>query len=186
MNSADQGVFPMDTAFKRRWEFEYVDIDHDADTSSDDTLPPNKWIIKGSKHSYNWNAVRTYINGLLSENGVNEDKLMGARFVTAIKDGDTAIVSEDTFRSKVLMYLWEDAARMCRQKTFADGIKTLNNLRNQWEKNGIEVFKPYKLGGNDIPYPKEDITQRAEDDGQEVREDEQKKGTGEGVEKPQG
>ena len=87
MNSADQGVFPLDTAFKRRWEFEYVDIDNGENESSDGK-PPSTWTIVGAKHSYNWNRVRRYINDLLSENDVNEDKLMGARFVTTEKDGD--------------------------------------------------------------------------------------------------
>ena len=160
MNSADQGVFPMDTAFKRRWEFEYVPIDNGWDVSSDGKLSPKEWTIAGTKHEYEWNEVRVYVNNLLSDNGVNEDKLMGAHFVSV--SGSTAsgsplsIVSQDTFKSKVLMYLWEDAARMCRQKTFADAsIKTFSKLLEQWDEKGMEIFNLYKTNGKDAIRPKD-------------------------------
>ena len=155
MNSADQGVFPLDTAFKRRWEFEYIDIDNGEKNASDGQLLPNEWIIAGEKHKYRWNEVRKYINGLLSDNGVNEDKQMGVRFVTvtdAAKEGDPlSVISPETFKSKVLMYLWEDAARMCRQKTFANGIKTFSQLQNEWDNKGIDIF--FKKEGQDAKSP---------------------------------
>ena len=157
MNSADQGVFPMDTAFKRRWEFEYIGIDNGEDSGGDGQLPPNKWTIEGGKHKYNWNDVRKYINDLLSENGVNEDKLMGARFVTttdsAKKGEPLSVVSSETFKSKVLMYLWEDAARMCRQKIFANGIKTFSKLQDEWDDNGVDIF--VKKDDQDAKLPKD-------------------------------
>ena len=157
MNSADQGVFPLDTAFKRRWEFEYIGIDNGEDSGGDGQLPPNKWTIAGGKHKYNWNDVRKYINDLLSENGVNEDKLMGVRFVTATdaaKDGEPlSLVSPATFKSKVLMYLWEDAARMCRQKLFANGIKTFSKLQDEWDDKGVDIF--FRKDGQDAMLPKD-------------------------------
>ncbi|HFU4479610.1 TPA: McrB family protein, partial [Streptococcus suis] len=69
MNSADQGVFPMDTAFKRRWDFEYFGIDdNEAQVSSFKT-----------DYGLNWNQLRKSINELLSTDKfkINEDKLMG-------------------------------------------------------------------------------------------------------------
>lgn len=80
--------------------------------------------------------VRKFINGLLSLHGVNEDKLMGARFVTA----SGKIVATKSFESKVLMYLWEDAGRMCRKEMFGDNILTYSGLVNEWKKSGIGVF----------------------------------------------
>ena len=129
MNSADQGVFPLDTAFKRRWEFEYIDIDNGAKDC-------RKWTVEGKL--YNWDDFRRFVNGLLSLHGVNEDKLMGARFVTPANGTDT--ISANSFESKVLMYLWEDAARMCRRQMF-DNIKTFSSLLAKWRGNGIGIFE---------------------------------------------
>jgi len=133
MNSADQGVFPMDTAFKRRWEFEYVGIDKGV------TDKLKTWTI-GSTGGPNWNSLRMAVNGLLSSAGVNEDKLMGPWFV---KPENGSVVSEKQFTSKVLMYLWEDAARMCRKKIFIDDVSTFSGLISKWEgKDGnVAVFK---------------------------------------------
>lgn len=127
MNSADQGVFPMDTAFKRRWEFEYVGIDKGEEKVE-------SWVIESK--NYKWNEVRKLINELLSLHGVNEDKLMGPWFVKPEKD---SMVSDKQFKSKVLMYLWEDAARMCRREMFGD-IKTYSTLIKRWEdeNSGIQ------------------------------------------------
>lgn len=131
MNSADQGVFPMDTAFKRRWEFDYIGIDDEA---RGDCLT---WLIEGK--GYKWNDIRRYINGLLAEHDVNEDKLMGPYFVKA--DGNHAI-SKKPFVSKVLMYLWEDAGRMIRRNLFGSQIKTYSQLVQEWDRNegGVKVF----------------------------------------------
>ena len=142
MNSADQGVFPLDTAFKRRWEFEYIDIDNGEDKSGDGKPKPEEWTIEGKE--YEWNMVRKFINGLLSLHGVNEDKLMGARFVTA----SGKIVAAKSFESKVLMYLWEDAGRMCRKEMFGNNILTYSGLVDEWNKSGIVVFQNDTKMGN--------------------------------------
>lgn len=130
MNSADQGVFPMDTAFKRRWSFEYIGID-DGDT--------NDCEIGETK--IHWNVFRKFVNGLLSLFDVNEDKLMGPYFVKA--DNGTQI-SEKSFASKVLMYLWEDAARMFRKNIFGAEIKTYSQLVSEWKTNKIKIFEKCK------------------------------------------
>ena len=75
MNSADQGVYPMDTAFKRRWDFEYIDIDNNDNEIND------FWFNVAGKQ-YHWNSLRKAINDQLTEIGINEDKLMGAFFVS--------------------------------------------------------------------------------------------------------
>lgn len=141
MNSADQGVFPMDTAFKRRWEFEYVEIDSGMNECKN--LKVRRSTKTGKDGPYklcNWNSLRKGINDLLSDNGVNEDKLLGPFFVKADEGGE---VSDKQFKSKVLMYLWEDAARMCRTKVFKGNgkeIKTYSDLVEQWRESGHEVF----------------------------------------------
>lgn len=128
MNSADQGVFPLDTAFKRRWSFEYIGIDDGEDDAA------NLTIAGGGTGGYEWKKLRKFLNGLLTEYGVNEDKLMGPFF---LKDSSE-------FGSKVLMYLWEDAARMCRRAFFGEKIKTYSDLLKGWQKKGVGIFKEQK------------------------------------------
>ncbi len=117
MNSADQGVFPMDTAFKRRWSFEYVGID-------DGNLKGNLAEL--------WNVLRKAINDELIKLKVNEDKCMGPFFLAEgdLKDVGTFL---RVFKSKVLMYLFEDAARQKRSNVFADGLNTLSSIFNAVE-----------------------------------------------------
>ena len=77
MNSADQGVFPMDTAFKRRWSFEYLGINENESQIRGS-------IILGEVYTQivEWNILRKAINEKLSsEYHVNEDKLMGPFFL---------------------------------------------------------------------------------------------------------
>lgn len=105
MNSADQGVYPLDTAFKRRWSMEYLDID-------------------SGKKDNDWDQIRTGINKLLIEKGhVNEDKLMGYYFLKAEEMADAHL--EDSLKGKVLMYLFDDAAKPCRKDIF----KGINKAR---------------------------------------------------------
>ncbi len=134
MNSADQGVFPMDTAFKRRWEFKYVGIDEGYNKQGDKGAP-SEWVVGDS--GYYWDQIRRFVNKQLSDNGVNEDKLMGPWFV---KPENNKSVSADQFKSKVLMYLWEDAGRMCRKKLFGDKIKTYSDIVDTWP-GAKDVFK---------------------------------------------
>lgn len=124
MNSADQGVFPLDTAFKRRWDFEYKSLDDD--TSKD------KYNVEVGENSYcKWGKLRKAINSLLLRNQVNEDKLLSSSFV---RSEDNNIIRADRFKMKVLMYLWEDAARMCRRNVFKDGLGAFSDLISQWDK----------------------------------------------------
>lgn len=70
MNSADQGVFPMDTAFKRRWDFTYLGID-----DSENELI-GKYVVLGNQNrqKVEWNKLRKAINVFLAKQKINEDK----------------------------------------------------------------------------------------------------------------
>ena len=123
MNSADQGVFPLDTAFKRRWDFEYKSLD--------DNKRNEKCIVEvGENSCCEWGKLRKAINSLLLRNQVNEDKLLSSSFVRS----ESNIIRADRFKMKVLMYLWEDAARMCRRNVFKDGLGAFSDLISQWDK----------------------------------------------------
>lgn len=145
MNSADQGVFPMDTAFKRRWDFTYLGID-----DSEDGIKGKKVILGQGEYRrvVEWNALRKAINNELLTYKVNEDKLMGPYFISKknLPEGDEIDVVSFTriFKNKVLMYLFDDAAKQKRPSLFA-GCKDENkNLYSQicgeFDTKGVCIF----------------------------------------------
>lgn len=138
MNSADQGVFPMDTAFKRRWNFEYIDIDNEQGEIEDISFNVNGKEI-------NWNNLRKSINNFLLKNNINEDKLLGPFFVSNIQEfkKDSSKDFKETFKSKVLMYLYEDAAKSIKYTVF-DSIPKQNlsysMICTKFDSKGIGIF----------------------------------------------
>lgn len=141
MNSADQGVFPMDTAFKRRWSFEYLGINEGEDKIKDKCIVD----IPGSNEKIEWNALRKAINDKMSSADfkVNEDKLMGPYFIArkVIERGDTTEFIK-VFTSKVIMYLYEDAVKQ-RKNSFFDGCPDTSKysaICDFFKTNGLEIF----------------------------------------------
>lgn len=142
MNSADQGVFPMDTAFKRRWDFEYIGINDNDSKIMDAYL-----VCKKAEPAYKvrWNELRKAINDTLSSRDykINEDKLMGPFFVSkkVMDDVDDFI---EVFKSKVIMYLFEDAAKQRRDMLF-DGCDENTRIKysaicEKFDEIGIDIF----------------------------------------------
>lgn len=132
MNSADQGVFPMDTAFKRRWDFEYLDIDAGKDK------------LEG-EYAGVWDEIRTIINGLLQKAKINEDKQMGPFFLKLSafkKDADFI----KAFKSKVVMYLYEDAAKHKKQDVFKDAGWTYSEICSKLDSEPEVTSKEDLLG----------------------------------------
>jgi len=134
MNSADQGVFPMDTAFKRRWDFEYIGVDDNEPT---DTI----YHIGRDKTKINWNNLRKAINKELLSYNINEDKLLGSHFIPDKLDDEKF---NKIFKNKILMYLFEDVGRAKRSKIFSNVEKDENILYSEicdkFEKDGLGVF----------------------------------------------
>ena len=140
MNSADQGVFPMDTAFKRRWEFEYIGIDENEDKVKGYEIP-----ISATK-KVNWNDLRKAINNKLITLGINEDKLLGPFFLSkTVLDSalDKGMDFVKLFENKVLMYLFEDAAKMKAKQLFnVDEKKFIySEVCKKFELEGLKVLK---------------------------------------------
>lgn len=146
MNSADQGVFPMDTAFKRRWDFEYIGID-DNDASVGGLVEIGK---DAHKQLIDWNVLRKSINEKLAvEFHVNEDKLMGPFFLgKSVFDYDTDTKQmknpdafKKAFKSKVLMYLYEDAAKPCKHQLFSGcDSSRYSSVCTAFDETGLEIF----------------------------------------------
>ena len=143
MNSADQGVFPMDTAFKRRWEFEYIGIDDNEKEIDNIYIPICK--EENISQKVKWNDIRKAINNKLISLGINEDKLLGPFFLSksvlesAMNKGKDFV---KLFESKVLMYLFEDAAKMKVKQLFKiDNDKYIySEVCKKFEKDGLDVF----------------------------------------------
>ena len=134
MNSADQGVFPMDTAFKRRWDFEYIGVDNNESKSG------NIYYIGKDNEEINWNSLRRAINEELLSYNINEDKLLGSRFIPYHLDNDTF---KKVFKNKVLMYLFEDAGRSKRSRLFSiekDENVLFSVICKKFDDDGLDVF----------------------------------------------
>lgn len=137
MNSADQGVFPMDTAFKRRWDFKYFSINFDEKQINDTRVLLNdKWVY--------WNDLRKAINDELLSYKINEDKLIGPFFAfnEYMNKEIPTETFKDIFKNKIIMYLFEDAARSKRNELFSGAGKniTYSKVCDEFDKNGIEIF----------------------------------------------
>ena len=145
MNSADQGVFPMDTAFKRRWDFTYLGID------DNEAGIVGKKVILGQgeqRRIVEWNALRKAINGELLTYKVNEDKLMGPYFISKknLPEGkmiDDAMFTR-IFKNKVIMYLFDDAAKQKRTTLFGGCDEKDKNqyskICSEFDAKGVFIF----------------------------------------------
>lgn len=138
MNSADQGVMPIDTAFKRRWEFRYIGIDDAVDKSFE------KYKFKiNSSEEVKWNDFRKEVNKRLSKLNIPEDKLIGPYFISKsiLENYDSSKLTE-VIKDKVLMYLYEDAARAYRSLLFAENsYSTYSKLCEEFQKDALNLFK---------------------------------------------
>ena len=145
MNSADQGVFPMDTAFKRRWDFTYLGIDNGDENIAGKTVTLGKGDYK---RTVEWNKLRKAINSVLSSKDfkINEDKLMGPYFLSTKVIPLEGEIDEkkfiDAFKSKVIMYLFEDAAKQKKHSLFNGCSDTTrySSIRDEFDTKGVFIF----------------------------------------------
>ena len=146
MNSADQGVFSMDTAFKRRWDFKYIGID-----DNDSELAGKKVVLGQSsfQHRVEWNELRKQMNHFMADQGINEDKQLGPYFINktiAVPESGAEIDREkfcEAFKNKVIMYLFEDAVRQKRAVLFEGitGDKTrYSGICREFDEKGVFIF----------------------------------------------
>jgi hypothetical protein len=117
MNTSDQSLFPMDSAFKRRWDWIYVPIDYSC-SFSDFTIQ-----LDNGK-AFKWLEFLKSVNKEIIDIDKNQDKQIGNWFIDAQNSGK--IISESTFVNKVVFYLWNDVFKDEEKTIFkaADG----NNL----------------------------------------------------------
>jgi len=121
MNTSDQSLFPMDSAFKRRWDWEYVPIDYGEEIAS------GEFEISIGDKKYRWIDFLKAVNKRILESTDSEDKQMGNFFIKQSVD-------EKVFKSKVMSYLWHEVCK--------DEYHTKNNFFriNQEKGEGEKEF----------------------------------------------
>ena len=97
MNTSDQSLFPIDSAFKRRWDWEYEPIKY---MNTD-------WGIEVGGNMYSWTSFQKEVNNRIFEATNSEDKMLGDFFVKP----NNNVISEKQFINKVLFYLWNDVCK---------------------------------------------------------------------------
>ncbi len=100
MNTSDQSLFPIDSAFKRRWDWQYMPIAQGRDEAGNEL----KWAINVNGKKYSWWSFIEKINAQIGETTQSEDKKLGFFFCKAKKEE----ISLETFVGKVVFYLWND------------------------------------------------------------------------------
>ena len=136
MNTSDQSLFPIDSAFKRRWDWNYVPI---SDAGKN-------WMIEVNGAQYDWWNFLEAINDKVYHATYSEDKKMGYFFCKA-NDG---VISAEKFVSKVIFYLWNDVFKDSEfegdtfkdedgEKLSFDKFYSVEN--NQVKVNGTKIVK---------------------------------------------
>lgn len=141
MNTSDQNVFTLDTAFKRRWQMEYIKNDLYGSRYANELLPGT---------TVTWAKFVDTINSFItsSENGINmngEDKQIGAYFISGDEWSYMKAESDEDaikyFAEKILAYIWEDVAKINRESWFdSKKYKTLESVIDGYINKGLNVF----------------------------------------------
>ena len=122
MNTADQNVFTLDTAFQRRWNMHHIKNDVMSATHAHKK-------IEGTE--IGWGAFASVINDMVVDVSIDmassEDKRLGAYFVKS----DELVV--DKFPEKVLKYLWDDAFKMDKEAIFDEKHRSLEAVIETYE-----------------------------------------------------
>lgn len=131
MNTSDQSLFPMDSAFKRRWAMEYVPINLEQETAKEYTFKVNNL-------EYSWVKFLRKVNPLIRKATDSEDKQMGEFFIKGN-------ISQEDFINKVMFYLWND---ICKDLYSASRISPLYFMRSDIADGNKNVFTFAELFGD--------------------------------------
>lgn len=125
MNTSDQSLFPIDSAFKRRWDWVYMPIETEPQ-SGDSVITRN---IVTDNYSYDWGEFLRKVNARIFTTTQSEDKQLGFWFVKP-KSGNASISTND-FVSKVIFFLWNDI-----YKDFGEDSTSIFNFADNGDPNG--------------------------------------------------
>lgn len=130
MNTSDQSLFPMDSAFKRRWAMEYIPVNLEHEIAKGFTFKVND-------KEYSWVKFLAKVNPLIRKATDSEDKQMGEFFIKGK-------ISEDDFKNKVMFYIWND---VCKDLYSASRISPLYFMRSEAGEDPKHVFTFAELFG---------------------------------------
>lgn len=141
MNTSDQNVFTLDTAFKRRWQFEKLRNQFTAEHEYQDYYVPGMQDVT-------WKQLVNAINDFIVKRADDlsaEDKQLGVYFVgkevlCERKEDCTDKVKMKSFAYKVFEYLWDDVAKFAHPDWFGTEIKTLDQLIDAFVEEGKQVL----------------------------------------------
>ena len=165
MNSSDQGTFPLDTAFKRRWDFEYIGIDDNEEEVENVyfKLPGDDKKVK-----WNWNSFRKSINEILLDinSTINEDKLLGPFFIGGNLENNDPEDNTEIIKNKVVPYLYEDVLKYLGREAMKEifnldpknkeySNKTLSEIIQKFDGEKFENIFSEKLKSLYQKYEKE-------------------------------
>lgn len=130
MNTADQNVFTLDTAFQRRWNMQHI---------KNDVMSAEHASIKIEGTNVKWGSFATVINDMVVEINADmassEDKRLGAYFV---KQNE---LTSNRFPEKALKYLWDDAFKMDKESVFDEKFKSLESVIETYENTDEDRLK---------------------------------------------
>lgn len=141
MNTSDQNVFTLDTAFKRRWKFEKLPNIFAPDHKYAEYFVPGMDGIT-------WKTLVKAINNFIvsrADELSSEDKQLGVYFIgketlSETKEGTANETKKKEFAYKLLEYLWDDVAKYNHSDWFGPDVKTLDQLIEEYMTKGEEVF----------------------------------------------
>lgn len=141
MNTSDQNVFTLDTAFKRRWKFEKLPNIFAPDHKYAEYFVPGM-------DGVTWKTLVKAINNFIvsrADELSSEDKQLGVYFIgketlSETKEGTTNETKKKEFAYKLLEYLWDDVAKYNHSDWFGPDVKTLDQLIEEYMTKGQEVF----------------------------------------------
>ena len=132
MNTSDQSLFPIDSAFKRRWDWEYEPIKYKN----------INWVIDIEGSKYLWTSFQREINKRIFDATNSEDKMLGDYFVNPT-DG---VITEKILLNKILFYLWNDVCKDGEGDIFktADNEEvTFSDLHSEGGKDKLIAMMKY-------------------------------------------
>ena len=130
MNTSDQSLFPIDSAFKRRWDWEYVPIEYGEKKSNGEDNDSYNFKIKIDNNEYKWIKFLRKVNDKIYDTTLSEDKQMGNYFIKSDVD-------ELQFVNKVMFYLWNE---VCKEE-----YKTQRNFFRKGKAKDNEECQEFKF-----------------------------------------